>query len=207
MAKLDFEFLAIDKRLLGKGLNPTELLIYAQVAEYNRTTGDCFISDKTMAEMFGVSESTISRAVKALEEKKLIRRETKNVRGGKERHIFIVDDTTVKMTVDSSLQASNCSLTTVNLPIDNKQNDLIKENIIEKEKDNYGVDEESLASLGLSSSTQPTSQKERKEESQKPEVMTAHEAIKKFGTSAVINRIPSGIPNCFWINGSLVKVI
>lgn len=203
MAKLDFEFLAIDKRLLGKGLNPTELLVYSQIAEYNRTTGDCFISDKTMAEMFGVSDKTISRALTALEDKKLIRRETKNVRGGKERHIFTTD----KMTVDSSLQPTNCPLTTVILSIDNRQNDLIKENIIEKEKDNYRVDEESLASLGLSSSTQPTGQKERKEESQKPEVMTAHEAIKKFGTSAVLSRIPSGIPNCFWINGSLIKVI
>jgi hypothetical protein len=40
------------------------------------------------------------------------------------------------MTVDGSTQPSKCLLTNVNLPIDNKQNDLIKENIKEKRKDN-----------------------------------------------------------------------
>ena len=150
-------FLKVDKNLFGKGLNPTELLIYSQIAEYNRNTGDCFISDKAMAEMFGVSESTISRAVKALENKGLIRRETKNVKGGKERHMYI---TSVNLKVDGSTQPSNCLLTNVNLPIDNKQNDLIKDNIKEKEKDNYEFDETSLASLGLISSNSTTGQKE-----------------------------------------------
>ena len=123
--KLNFEFLAINKEWLGKGLNPTEILILSQVAEYERNTGDCFISDKAMSELFGVSESTISRAVKALEDKGFLKRETKNVRGGKERHIHLTNS---KMTVDSDEQASNCLLTNVNLTIDNKQNDLIKEN-------------------------------------------------------------------------------
>lgn len=131
--KLNFEFLAINKEWLGNGLNPTEILILSQVAEYERNTGDCFISDKAMSELFGVSESTISRAVKALKEKGFIIVETKNVRGGRERHIHLANS---KMTVDSSEQASNCLLTTSNLTIVNKQNDFIKENIKEKGKEN-----------------------------------------------------------------------
>lgn len=133
MAKLGFPHLSVDKRLFGKGLNPTELLVYAQVAEYNRTTGDCFISDAAMAEMFGVSAKTISRALGVLEEKGLIRRETKNAKGGKERHIFTTD----KLSVDSSEQETKSPLTKDNLSIDNRQNDLIKDNIQEKEKDKF----------------------------------------------------------------------
>lgn len=127
------KFLQVSKDYFKLGLNPTEILVLSQVAEYNRTTGDCFISDNTMAEMFGVSAKTISRALAVLEDKKLIKRETKNVKGGKERHIYLTTD---KMTVDSSIQPTNCPLTTDNLSIDNGQNDLIKENIKEKRKDN-----------------------------------------------------------------------
>lgn len=129
-------FLKVDKSLLGNGLNPIEILVYAQVAEYNRTTGDCFMSDKAFAEAFGVSDKTVSRALTSLESKGMIRRETKNVKGGKERHIYIVDSTTDKKSVDSSQQPTKCPLTTDNLSIDNRQNDLIKENIKEKRKDN-----------------------------------------------------------------------
>jgi predicted transcriptional regulator len=86
--------------------------------------------------MFNVSESTVSRALKALETKGLIKRETKNVKGGKERHLHFTNS---KMTVDSCEQPSNCLLTNVNLTIDNKQNELIKDNIKDKEKDNLGA--------------------------------------------------------------------
>jgi predicted transcriptional regulator len=57
--------------------------------EFQNNTGDCFISDSTLAANFGVSESTITRALKALEAKGLITRETKNTRSGKERHISV----------------------------------------------------------------------------------------------------------------------
>lgn len=39
------------------------------------------------------------------------------------------------------------------------------------------------------------------------EVMTATEAMKKFGLSACANKIPSAAPKCFWINGVLVKLV
>lgn len=82
-------FLQVDKSILGKGLTPIEILILAQVMEFNRTTGDCFISDSRLATQFGVSESTITRALGSLENKKYIIRDTKNVKGGKTRHILL----------------------------------------------------------------------------------------------------------------------
>lgn len=141
--KLTGNFLAVNKDFFKLGLNPTEILILSQVDEFNRNTGDCYVSDETFAEMFGVSKSTISREMKVLESKGYIIRETKNVKGGKERHIKINKEATrVNLTVDSgekaevvATQTSNCLLTNVNLPIDNKQNDSIKENIKDKEKE------------------------------------------------------------------------
>ena len=66
MAKV---FLKVDKDLFSKGLNPTEILILAQIIEFDTNTGDCFISDKQLAEQFGVSIKTVSRAIEALENK------------------------------------------------------------------------------------------------------------------------------------------
>ena len=138
-------FLKVDKDLFNLGLNPTEILIYAQVAEFNRTTGDCFMSDKAFAEMLGVSDKTVSRALKALEDKSLITRETKNIKGGKTRHIHINNRQNVpceteitKTTTDkmSLVQQTNC-------PLYNGQNDLIKDNIKEniiKEKEKSNIE-------------------------------------------------------------------
>jgi predicted transcriptional regulator len=78
----------VNKDFYTLGLKPIELLVYCQVVEFNTNTGDCFISDKVMADNFNVSEKTVSRALEALELKGLIRRETKNIKGGKERHIY-----------------------------------------------------------------------------------------------------------------------
>ena len=135
-------FLKVDKDLFKLDLNPTEILVLAQISEYNRTTKDCFISDKALAAMFGVSDKTISRAIGKLEQEGFIKRETKNVKGGKERHLYIQDDEIEKkltkdnLTLEETTQQTNCPLTTDNLSLDNRQNDLIKEKGKEKEKDN-----------------------------------------------------------------------
>lgn len=148
-------FLKVNKDFFKLELNPTEILILSQVEEYNRTTKDCFMSDEVFAAQFGVSKSTISREMKILESKGFITRETKNVKGGKERHIYInlknIESAlaNVNLTFDGSQQTSNCLLSNVNLPIVNKQNDSIKENIKEKRKDNKG---ESLTAKAVKSS-------------------------------------------------------
>ena len=143
-------FLRVNKDLFTMGLNPVEILILAQVMEFQTNTGDCFISDKQLAEQFGVSESTISRELKKLEGMGLIARETKNIKGGKERHIkattgnlTIVEEnknsTTSNLTVDNK-QIDIC--TRVNLPIDNKQNDSIKDNNKKINLKENGIDKE-----------------------------------------------------------------
>lgn len=143
-------FLKVDKDLFKLGLNPTEVLIYAQIIEFNTNTQDCFMSDKAFAEMLGVSEKTISRALANLETKGLIKRETKNVRNGKERHIHITNgqnDSYKEPTDKLSLpQQTNC-------PLPNGQNDLIKDNIKKiniKENKSISVKKEIIHNLSNS---------------------------------------------------------
>lgn len=154
--KLAGNFLAVDKNYFTLGLKGNQILILAQIAEFNRTTGDCFMSDQAFAKMLGCSESTISRDLKELENRKLITRETKNVRGGKERHLRL---TSINLTVVNEDESStsvnlqvdkkqNIMLTSVNLQVDNLQNDSIKENI--KRKDLKENDKRESAPLEMS---------------------------------------------------------
>lgn len=135
-------FLKVNKDFFSLGLNPTEILILAQVMEYGTNTGDCFMSDKAFAELFGVSDKTISRALKTLEDREFIKRETKNIKGGKERHIYVQMNkiemalTTDNLSVVQSPQGTKCPLTTDNLSGDKGQNDLIKDNRKDNLKDN-----------------------------------------------------------------------
>ena len=171
-------FLKVEKSLFGSGLSPIEMLVLSQIMEFDRNTGDCFMSNAVMAKNFGVSEKTVSRAMTTLEEKGLIVRNTKNVQKGKERHITLTKDklslgnetnnsTTDKMSLP---EKSNC-------PLRNGQNDPIKDNNKKINlKDNMGIDETSLASLGLISSipgTAPGAEKPRSE-------MTEAEKIAQF---------------------------
>lgn len=135
-------FLKVDKALFGSGLNPLEILLVSQIAEFQTNTGDCFISDKTLADNFGVSESTVKRELKKLEELGYITRETKNIKGGRERHMVINKDklTSVKLSLDDSNKAQNEPCTKLKMSLDKGQNDTIKDNINNiKEKDNNGV--------------------------------------------------------------------
>ena len=149
-------FLQVNKDFFRLGLNPTEILVLSQVAEYERTTQDCFMSDKYFAELFGVSDKTISRALKVLEEKDFIKRETKNIQKGKERHIHIqLDKIEQALTKDkkSVVKSNNEVLPKDNLsvvegtkcPLPKGQNDLIKDKSIKdniiKDKSNDDVPE------------------------------------------------------------------
>ena len=133
-------FLKVNKDLFSLGLNPTEILILAQIMEYSTNTGDCFMSDKSFSVLFGVSDKTISRALKNLEDKSFISRETKNSKGGKERHIRIntnkIEEALSKDKMSADNQRTNCPLPTDKLSLDNGQNDLIKDNIRDNIKDN-----------------------------------------------------------------------
>lgn len=140
-------FLKINKDLFKLGLNPTQILILAQVIEFNTNTGNCFISDKQLAAQFGVSESTIKREIKKLDEELgYISRETKNVKGGRERIIKVnlskIEEklSSVNLSFDSeekqNSQGSNCHLSSINLPLVKEQIDTIKDNIKDNLIDN-----------------------------------------------------------------------
>ncbi len=142
-------YLMVNKDLFKLGLNPTEILLISQIMEFDRSTGDCFKSDKALAADFGVSDKTISRALAALEARGFIKRETKNVQKGKERHMAVCldaieaklkelknendDSTTDKMSVVNKTSNSTTDKMSVpertNCPLGNGQNDLIKDNI------------------------------------------------------------------------------
>lgn len=42
---------------------------------------------------------------------------------------------------------------------------------------------------------------------QQAQIMTIKEATAKFGISACANRVKTALPNCYWINGELVKLV
>lgn len=125
-------FLGIDKNLFKLGLNPTQILIVAQIMEFERNTGDCFISNERLSEQFGISVSTIKREIKKLEDDGFIIRDTKNIQKGKERHLRTnstkLNLNLVNETNDKSArlklnlpQSSNC-------PLRKEQNEPIKDN-------------------------------------------------------------------------------
>lgn len=103
--------------------------------EFDTNTGNCFISDEALTEIFGISKSTVSREIKVLESKGFITRQTVNVKGGRKRTMTVnynkIEEalTSVNLTLDGCQQDSNCVLSSVNLTVDNKQNDSIKDNI------------------------------------------------------------------------------
>lgn len=50
-------------------------------------------------------------------------------------------------------------------------------------------------------------QKEREIKAEQAELMTTKEAMAKYGVSACANRVAARVPNCYWINGHLVKFV
>ena len=194
-------FLKVDKELFKLGLNPTEILLLAQIMEFNNNTGDCFISNKTLAENFGVSESTIKRELEKLEKLGYITRETRNIKGGKERHMVVNTDklTSAKMSLVNANKVQNEPCTRLKMSFDKVQNEPIKDNIKDKElKDNNCV----LLPSGNKTETAASGDFI----SQQPLVMSSQEAMKKYGLGACANRVAAGISGCFWIDGELVKL-
>lgn len=132
-------FLKVNKDLFKLGLNPTEILILSQVMEFNTNTGDCFMSNKVFAEMLGVSESTVKREMDKLENLGFIKRETKNVQKGKERHIKLnLEKIEEKLaSVKMNLVKENEKSTSIKMnlaegskcPLRQEQNEPIKDNV------------------------------------------------------------------------------
>lgn len=138
------KFLKLNKDLWKLKLNANEQQILSYIMEFDKNTGDCFISDETFSMYLNTSKSTVSREIKALELMGYVVRNTKNVKGGKERHLKVnqkkieEDISNVNLSLVAP-QQSKCQLSNVNLPIDNKQNDLIKDKLKDNLKDNKEI--------------------------------------------------------------------
>lgn len=194
-------FLKVNKDLFKLGLNPTEVLLLAQIIEFNTTTGSFFMSDKALAEMLNISESTVSRAMRNMEGKGFIVRETKNTQSGRTRHIKAdigkIESYLATVNLNVPNNQNDCSAN-VNLTVRNKQNDFIKDNIKDnnkiKEKDNsYSNSAKAELEIAL--------------EPPEAEVMTREQVLEMFGLSAVAARVPTNYPDTFWIGQKLIKII
>ena len=75
------KFLAINKKYFNYNLKSIDLLIIAQIEEFQRNKCECFITNEQLSEMFGESESTIKRAIDKLEKMNIINRKTTFIRG------------------------------------------------------------------------------------------------------------------------------
>jgi len=87
-------FLKNDKNNFSKGLKPLELLILAQVEEFDRNEKECYMTNKQFADLFSVTQPTVDKALERLEELKLIKRVTQTVtdrgRANKVRKLILV---------------------------------------------------------------------------------------------------------------------
>lgn len=76
---MENKFLAIDKKYFNREFKSIELLIIAQIEEFERNNCECYITNEQFSDMFGESISTIKRALSSLETKGIIKRKTSTV--------------------------------------------------------------------------------------------------------------------------------
>ena len=141
----------------NKDFSPIDILVMAQIEEFERNNKDCFISDETMAHNFNVSVSTISRSLDYLEKEKYIIKKIsyENVKGNikKKRQLSIQNEDTKSDTTNQNannttnqkaLLKDNDLLKDNNLKDNNlkdkKDNNMIQQNEIKDKKDNLVYD-------------------------------------------------------------------
>lgn len=138
-------FLKVNKGLFKMGLNPTEILVLAQITEYQTNNKICYMTDAQFAEDFGVSAKTISRTLDKLEKENLIKRETKTVASKRIRTITAIVKSNGQNDSMNELRQSNCPSEKDKLSISNRQNDFIKDKEKNKVKDNKCLSPSSIS--------------------------------------------------------------
>lgn len=68
-------FLQVNDKYLSRGLKPLEFLILAKVEEFTSKGKHCYITNSSLAELFGVSDRTIKACIKKLIEKGLLKKQ------------------------------------------------------------------------------------------------------------------------------------
>jgi DNA-binding Lrp family transcriptional regulator len=78
---MDNKFLAINKNYFDIGLKSVDILIIAQIEEFQRNHRECYITNKQFSEISGESEDTIKRSLRKLEKMNVIKRNTTFIEG------------------------------------------------------------------------------------------------------------------------------
>lgn len=142
---MENKFLAINKKYFNREFKSIELLIIAQIEEFERNNCECYITNEQLSNMFGESISTIKRALSSLETKGIIKRKTSTISNNgqksKQRILSIskvqnepnLNQNDVKK---SNKQGSNVEQVRFKNEKSKAHNGLIKENKKEKKKDN-----------------------------------------------------------------------
>lgn len=82
-------FVHIPEWVLTKDITSTEKMVFGLVVGLSNEKGYCFASNEKFSDILNISEMTVKRSLKKLEEYDLIFRKTKQIKGGSIRKIFI----------------------------------------------------------------------------------------------------------------------
>ena len=84
-------FLKVDDKYLSRGLKPLEFSILAKVEEFTSKGNYCYITNSSLAKLFGVSDRTIKACIKKLIEKGLLKKTSIEINEkGKTRRILTI---------------------------------------------------------------------------------------------------------------------
>ena len=89
-------FLAVDKTYLGSGLKSIDILLLAQIEEFQRNRSQCYMTTEQFSLLFGESERTVERSLERLDRGNWIIRKTHFVsgsgRGNRQRILMLAAD-------------------------------------------------------------------------------------------------------------------
>lgn len=84
-------YLKINDKFLSCGLKPLEFLILAKVEEFTSKGNYCYITNSSLAKLFGVSDRTIKACIKKLIEKGLLKKTSIEINEkGKKKRILTI---------------------------------------------------------------------------------------------------------------------
>ena len=151
---IEHKFLAVSKQYLDIGLKSIDIMIIAQIEEFERNNCKCYMTNKQFANILRESESTVKRSIQKLEKLNVITRYTTTIAGNgkttKQRVLSLNKYEDWKGQIEpTKMVRSNISNGRVKNDKWEGHNDLIKDNIKDKEKDNVITEEKIQKVLGL----------------------------------------------------------
>jgi DNA-binding Lrp family transcriptional regulator len=142
---IEHKFLAVSKQYLDIGLKSIDIMIIAQIEEFERNNCQCYMTNKQFADILGESESTVKRSIQKLDKLNIIKRRTIVVDGhgkaNKQRILTLNKYEEWKGHIEpTKMERSNINNGRVKNDKWAGHNDPIKDNIKDKEKDNINKD-------------------------------------------------------------------